>query len=75
MVWPRTDTIPRIRRKKDSGDGTTWEKKKRKTEAMMDGLCQPKHESYRDNKDEVHDNTGWRRIVSAASTKQLSRSG
>ena len=24
-------------RKKDSGDGTTWEKKKRKTEAEMDG--------------------------------------
>ena len=29
-----------------SGDGTTWEKKKRKTEAEMDGLCQPRHESY-----------------------------
>ena len=30
-----------------SGDGTTWEKKKRKTEAEMDGLCQPRHESHR----------------------------
>ena len=38
------------RRKKDSGDGTTWEKKKRKSEGEMDGLCQPRHESYRDNK-------------------------
>ena len=37
---PRTreETRPRIRRKKDSGDGTTREKKKRKTEAHMDGL-------------------------------------
>ena len=48
--WIREETRPRIRRKKDSGDGTTWDKKKRKTEADMDGLCQPRHESYRDNK-------------------------
>ena len=27
----------------------SWEKK-RKTEAEMDGLCQPRHKSYRDNK-------------------------
>ena len=26
------------------------DKKKRKTEAEMDGLCQSRHESYRDNK-------------------------
>ena len=34
---------------KDFGDGTTWEKKKRKTEAKMDGLCQPSHESHRND--------------------------
>ena len=49
VVWTCEETRPIIRRKKDSGDGTTWEKKK-KTEAEMDGLSQPRHESYRDNK-------------------------
>ena len=33
MVWTSEDTRPRIRRKKDSGDGTTWEKKKKRTGA------------------------------------------
>ena len=47
VVWPRKEAGPRLRRKKDSGDGTTREKKARKTEAEMDGLCQPRHESYR----------------------------
>ena len=47
-IWPRKEARPRIRRKTDSGDGTTWEeKKKRKTEAEMGGQCQPRHESYR----------------------------
>ena len=43
MVLPRKEAIPRLHecRKKDSPDGTTWEKKARKTEAEMDGLCQP----------------------------------
>ena len=36
VVWTRKEAIPQLRRKKDSGDGTTWEKKKRKTEAEMD---------------------------------------
>ena len=45
------------------------------TEAEMDGQCQPRHESHRNNKDEVHDRTGWRRIVSAAATPQLSGTG
>ena len=35
--------------KKDSGDGTTWEKKARKNEAEMDGLCQPRHGSHRND--------------------------
>ena len=33
----------------DGTFGTTWEKKKRKTEAEMDGLCQPSHESHRND--------------------------
>ena len=49
VVWPREETSPRIRRKKDSGDGTTLEKKVRKTEAEMDGLGQPRHESHRND--------------------------
>ena len=44
VVWPRKEA--RIGRKKDSGDGTIREKKARKTEAEMDGLCQPGHESH-----------------------------
>ena len=38
-----------VRRKKYSGDGTTREKKARKTEAEMDGLGQPSHESHRND--------------------------
>ena len=44
VVWPK-EARPRLRRKKDSGDGTNRETKARKTEAEMDGLCQPRHES------------------------------
>ena len=47
VVWPRKEAKPRQRRKKDSGDGTTREKKARKTEAEMDGMCQPRHETHR----------------------------
>ena len=36
VVWPRKGTRPRLGRKKDSGDGTTCEKKRGKTEAEMD---------------------------------------
>ena len=67
MVWPRKEAIPRLHRKKDSGDGTTREKKARKTEESMRAI--------RTTKDEVHDRTGWRRIVSAAKTPQRSGSG
>ena len=35
VVWPREEARPRLRRKTDSGDGTTREKKARKTEAEM----------------------------------------
>ena len=51
VVWPRKEARPRLRRKKDSVDGTTREKKARKTEAEMDhdGLCQPRHESHRND--------------------------
>ena len=47
MVWPGKEARPRLRRKKDSEDGTTWEKKTGKSEAEMDVLCQPRHESHR----------------------------
>ena len=49
VIWIRQEARPRIRRKKDSGDDTTWEKKARKTEAEMDGLCQLRHESQRND--------------------------
>ena len=48
-IADKNKTKNTVRRKKDSGDGTTWEKKKRKTEAEMDGLCRPRHDSYWDN--------------------------
>ena len=51
VVWTREETEPILRRKKDSGDGNTWENKTMsKTEAEIDGLCQPAHEGCRDNK-------------------------
>ena len=49
VVWPRKEVRPRLGRKKDYGDGTTREEKARKTEAEMDGLCQPRHESHRND--------------------------
>ena len=57
----------RIRRKTNTGDGATWEKKKANTKTELDGMRQPIHE--------FDDRTGWRRIVSAAATPQLSGSG
>ena len=50
VVWPSKEARPRLRRKKDSGDGTTREKKARKTEAEMCGLCPQRHESHRNDK-------------------------
>ena len=49
VVWPCKEARPRLRRKKDAGDGTTREMKVRKTEAEMDGLCQPRHENHRND--------------------------
>ena len=49
VVWPRKEAMPRLRRKEDSGDGTTREKKARKTEAEMGGRCQPRHASHRND--------------------------
>ena len=49
VVWPRKEARPRLYRKTDSGDGTTRETKARKTEAEIDGLCQPRHESHRND--------------------------
>ena len=47
VVWPRKEARPRPRRQKYSGDGNTLEKKARKTDAEMNGLCQ--HESHRND--------------------------
>ena len=40
----------RIRWRKHFRDGTAWEKRVRKTEAEMDGLCLPRHESCHDDR-------------------------
>ena len=69
----RQEAIPRIGRKKDSGDGTTWGKKATKTEAeKSSGTREP---SGGATKYEVQDVTGWTIIVSAAKTPQPSASG
>ena len=70
IVWTREEMRPSIHRKKDSGDDTTWEKKKRKTEAETDGLCQLTNAVTEDE-----GRAGWRRIVSAAATPQSCGSG
>ena len=49
MWFGHEEARPRLRQKKDSGGGTTWEKRARKTEAEMDGRCQPRHESHRND--------------------------
>ena len=67
----REETRPIIRRKKDSGDGTTWEKKARKIEAVPFD-CGNRDTTIGTTKYEVHDRTGCRRIVSAAANPQLS---
>ena len=51
--WPRKEARPRLLRKKDSGDGTTREKKARMTEAEMGGLFQPRHDSHRNDERRV----------------------
>ena len=70
MVWTRQEARPRLRRKKDSGDGTTWKKKARKTEAVMDDCINPDMRAIGTTTDEIHD-----RIVSAAANPQPSGSG
>ena len=49
VVWPRKEERPRLRSKKYYGDIATHEKKARKIEAEMDGLCQPRHESHQND--------------------------
>ena len=49
VIWPRKEARPRLRRKNDSGYDSTREKKARKIEAEMDGLCQPRHDSHRND--------------------------
>ena len=51
VVWTREETRPKTCWKKYSRDGATWDKKARKPEGEMGGLCQPdNYESNRDNK-------------------------
>ena len=72
------EATPIIRRKKDSRDGRpiTLAKKARKTEAEMATYCVNRDvRAIGTTKDEVHDRTGWRRIVSATATPQPSGSG
>ena len=48
MVWTCEETIPKIRRKTDTGDGATWEKRRgRPANADLDGLCQPRPDTVR----------------------------
>ena len=78
VVWPRKESRPRLRRKKDSGDGTTRETKARKNEAEVVRWMDCVSRDMRfigTTKDEVHGRTGWRRIVAAAATPQPSGSG
>ena len=49
VVCPRKEARPRLRRKKDSGDGTTRGMKPRKTESEMDGLCHPRYECHQND--------------------------
>ena len=49
--------IPRIRQKKDSGHGNTWETKQGRMDCVDRDM-----RAIGKKKDEVHDITGWRRI-------------
>ena len=53
MAWAREEARPRNRRRKESGAGIPWDKKNRKTEEEMDGLCQPGHDSSRDDNNNI----------------------
>ena len=51
-IAPKWNALPNCHRSPtmtDSGDGTNRETKARKTEAEMDGLCQPRHKSHRND--------------------------
>ena len=69
VVWPRKETRQRLRWKTNSGDGTTWAKRGRPKQRWMDCVNRDMR-AIGTTKDEVHDRTGWRRIVSAAATPQ-----
>ena len=64
VVWTREETRPRTRWKKYSRDGATWDKKARKPEGEMDGRCQLDMRAIGTTTYEVHNITGWMRIVS-----------
>ena len=65
VAWTRKEARPRIRRKKDSGNGTTWEKKGGSPNQRWIGCVNWDMRAIGTAKDDVNDRTGWRRIVSA----------
>ena len=70
MVWTHKETRPRIRRKKDTGDGITWEKeKKRKAETAVQASETLKPSGQQKMKS-VTELAGGRRTVSAASGRR-----
>ena len=66
----RKEARPRLHRKKDSGDGRR--KRGRPPERWMD-FVNREMRVIGTTKDEVHDRTDWRRIVSAAATPTTKR--
>ena len=50
VVWTCEETKTKLLGKTNSGDGTAWEKKRKKTNAEKNGLCQQRHESYPDDR-------------------------
>ena len=75
VVWPTKEARLRLRRKKDSGDGTTREKKERRPKQRWTDCVNRDMRAIGTTKDEVHDRTGWMRLVSAAATPQPNGSG
>ena len=73
--WPRKEARPRLSRKKDSGDGTTGRRKRGSPKQRWMDCVNRDMRAIGTTKDEVHDRTGWRIIVSAAATTQPSGSG
>ena len=75
MVWPRKEARPRLRMKKTLEMVPPGRRKRgRPKQRWMDGVNRDMR-AIGTTQYEVHDITGWRRIVSAAATPQPSGSG